>query len=78
MPKKFGTNTKKEEARERDAQKKKEKKDDEVRKAEDSFWRETDSKVNKKLEKEVKIKKFILTNLKNYLARTRKKKAGSY
>jgi hypothetical protein len=53
MPKKFGTNTKKEEARERETQKKKEKREDEIRKAEDAFWRETDSKVNKKLEKEV-------------------------
>jgi hypothetical protein len=53
MPKKFGTNSKKEEARERETQKKKDKREDEIRKAEDAFWRETDSKVNKKLEKEV-------------------------
>ena len=52
MPKKFGTNSKKEEAREKEQTKKKEARADEVKKVEDYQWAETDDKVLKKLDKD--------------------------
>ena len=54
MPKKFGTNTKKEEARERKKQKKKEEKEKAEREAEDEYWREKDPKI---LEKQAEKKR---------------------
>ena len=48
MPKKFGTNTKKEEARERKKQKKKDEKEKAEREAEDEYWREKDPKILEK------------------------------
>ena len=48
MPKKFGTNTKKEEARERKKQKKKDEKEKKEREAEDEYWREKDPKILEK------------------------------
>jgi hypothetical protein len=52
MPKKFGTNSKKEEAREKSKEKKKQERDQKQKEAENEFWKETDEKVTKKLEKE--------------------------
>ena len=54
MPKKFGTNTKKEEARERKKQKKKEEKERAEKEAEDEYWREKDPKI---LEKQAEKKR---------------------
>ena len=54
MPKKFGTNTKKEEARERKKQKKKDEKEKAEREAEDEYWREKDPKI---LEKQAEKKR---------------------
>ena len=54
MPKKLGTNTKKEEARERKKQKKKEEKEKAEREAEDEYWREKDPKI---LEKQAEKKR---------------------
>lgn len=51
MPKKFGVNTKKEEAKERKEQIKKEKTEKEIEKIENEYWKETDEKVLKKLKK---------------------------
>ena len=64
MPKKFGTNTKKEEARERKKQKKKDEKERKEKEAEDEYWREKDPKIlekqaqkkRKEKEKEEKIR----------------------
>ena len=64
MPKKFGTNTKKEEARERKKQKKKDEKERKEQEAEDEYWREKDPKIlekqaekkRKEREKEEKLK----------------------
>ena len=62
----------KDEARERESQKKKEKRDEEKRTAEDKEWRETDEKVLKKLDSEVNLSFIkIIFNLE----RKRKKKA---
>ena len=54
MPKKFGTNTKKEEARERKKQKKKDEKERKEKEAEDEYWREKDPKI---LEKQAEKKR---------------------
>ena len=54
MPKKFGTNTKKEEARERKKQKKKDEKERAEKEAEDEYWREKDPKI---LEKQAEKKR---------------------
>ena len=54
MPKKFGTNTKKEEARERKKQKKKDEKEKKEKEAEDEYWREKDPKI---LEKQAEKKR---------------------
>ena len=54
MPKKFGTNTKKEEAREKKKQKKKEAKEKAEKEAEDEYWREKDPKI---LEKQAEKKR---------------------
>ena len=54
MPKKFGTNTKKEEARERKKQKKKDEKEKKEKEAEDEYWREKDPKI---LEKQAQKKR---------------------
>ena len=57
MPKKFGTNTKKEEARERKKQKKKDEKERKEKEAEDEYWREKDPKIlEKQAEKKRKVK----------------------
>jgi len=52
MPKKFGTNTKKQEANERKQQVKEEKLEKEIQKLESEYWKETDDKINKKLQRE--------------------------
>lgn len=49
MPKKFGINTKKQEAQEKKVNIKKEKEEKELAKIENEFWKETDEKVLKKL-----------------------------
>ena len=54
MPKKFGTNNKKEEARERKKQQKKDKQERAEREAEDEYWREKDPKI---LEKQAEKKR---------------------
>ena len=64
MPKKFGVNTKKEEARERKKQKKKEEKERKEKEIEDEYWKEKDPKIlekqaekrRKEKEKEEKLK----------------------
>ena len=57
MPKKFGTNTKKEEARERKKQKKKEEKERAEKEAEDEYWREKDPKI---IEKQGPLSRFLI------------------
>lgn len=52
MPKKFGINTKKQEANERKMEVKKEKIEKEIKKMEDEYWRETDEKILNKIKKE--------------------------
>lgn len=52
MPKKFGINTKKQEANERKMEVKKEKMEKEIQRMEDEYWRETDEKVLNKIKKE--------------------------
>lgn len=52
MPKKFGINTKKEEAKERKQQKKIEEQTKIVKQIEDEYWQETDKKAIKKIERE--------------------------
>ena len=51
MPKKFGINTKKQEANERKDQVKKEKEIKELQRMEDEYWQETDEKILKKQNK---------------------------
>ena len=57
MPKKFGVNTKKEEARERKKQKKKDEKEKREKEAEDEYWREKDPKILEKQRLKEELKK---------------------
>lgn len=52
MPKKFGVNTKKQEALEKKEVKKKQEMEKEIKQIENEYWKETDDKVLKKLQKD--------------------------
>ncbi len=59
MPKKFGTNTKSQEVREKREAVKEAQKAQKAKAAEDAYWEDNDKHVNKKLQRKVGLHTFL-------------------